>query len=71
MVGKGDKVKVDNPNWCKQCGICIEVCPVEVFKLGEDHIQIEDLDNCIGCENCELSCPDYVLKVVNENERQE
>lgn len=71
MVGKGDKVKVDNPNWCKRCGICIEVCPVEVFKQGEHHIQVKNLDNCIGCENCELSCPDYVLKVVNENERQE
>ncbi|MGM0420769.1 MAG: 4Fe-4S dicluster domain-containing protein [Bacillota bacterium] len=67
MAGKG-KVKIDRPDWCKVCGICIEVCPVEVLELGQNRIQIAELDNCIGCENCELSCPDYVLKVVDDDE---
>ncbi len=68
MVAKKGRVKVARPDWCKTCGICIEVCPVEVLELGQDRIQISYLENCVGCENCELSCPDFVLKVVNEDE---
>ncbi len=69
-MGKDDVVAVENPDWCKRCGICVEVCPVEVLEVGEKRIQIEHPDNCIGCENCEFSCPDYVLKVVKKNAKQ-
>jgi len=68
VVAKKGRVKLVKPDWCKTCGICIEVCPVEVLELGQDRIKIVYPENCVGCENCELSCPDFVLKVVDENE---
>jgi len=67
-VAKRGKVNLARPDWCKACGICVEVCPVEVLELGPERIEIAYPDNCVGCENCELSCPDFVLKVVKEND---
>ncbi|MFW5787340.1 MAG: 4Fe-4S binding protein [Halanaerobiales bacterium] len=67
-MAKGDKVKLDNPEWCKRCGVCVKVCPTDVLALGQDRVEVVAYDKCIGCENCELSCPDFVLKVVAENE---
>ncbi|RCW48674.1 MULTISPECIES: 4Fe-4S binding protein [unclassified Halanaerobium] len=67
-MAKGDKVTLANSGWCKRCGICVHVCPTDVLKLGQDRVEIDDIDKCIGCENCELSCPDFVLKVVKVNE---
>ena len=67
-MGKGDKVTLANPDWCKRCGICVDICPTDVLTLGQDRVEIDNLDKCIGCENCELSCPDFVLKVVENDE---
>jgi len=66
QLAKGEKVKLRHPDWCKVCGICVSVCPTDVLELGQDRVEIADIDSCIGCENCELSCPDFVLKVVKE-----
>ncbi len=66
MAVKG-KIEIIHPDWCKACGICIYVCPTDVFALVSDKIVIEKGDNCIGCGNCELSCPDFVLKVVDDD----
>jgi 2-oxoglutarate ferredoxin oxidoreductase subunit delta len=63
-MARGDKVQIENPDWCKQCGICVSVCPTDVLKLGDNGIEIINLNSCIGCEQCALICPDFVLKVV-------
>ncbi len=49
---------------CKACGICIELCPDEVFdrdKLG--YPVIARPDQCSQCLLCELHCPDFALEV--------
>jgi len=36
------QVTLDNTNSaCIQCGICIEVCPLEVLSIGENGAQVE------------------------------
>ena len=67
-MAKDGKVIISEPDWCKRCGICVKVCPTDVLALGEDRVEIKDLESCVACENCELSCPDFVLKVVNDDE---
>ncbi len=52
---------------CKRCGICIKICPKEVFdqeKLG--YPIISRIDDCTGCGLCEQHCPDFALWVQNE-----
>lgn len=60
-----------NQNLCKQCGICIEFCPKNVFLQNEDGtILPKNVKNCIGCKMCEMRCPDFaILMEVTENEK--
>jgi 2-oxoglutarate ferredoxin oxidoreductase subunit delta len=50
-------------NWCKSCGICMELCPQEV--LGADEVTKKVIliasEKCNGCGLCEIACPDYVF----------
>lgn len=47
--------------WCKGCGICVAFCPKNVLKLTNEKVDIQDLDSCIKCGQCELRCPDYAI----------
>ena len=67
-MARGDRVEIENPDWCKNCEICVSVCPTDVLIKGRDRVEITDLEKCIGCQNCELICPDFVLKVVGSDE---
>ena len=42
---------------CTACETCIERCPMEALKMGEDNIPELDLDRCIGCGVCATGCP--------------
>jgi 2-oxoglutarate ferredoxin oxidoreductase subunit delta len=49
---------------CKACGVCIELCPDEVFgrdKLGFPVLEREEA--CRQCLLCELHCPDFAIEV--------
>ena len=65
-MGKGDRVHLLHPDWCKGCGICIEVCPADVLALKNEKISIINLEKCTSCKNCEFICPDFVLRVVDK-----
>ena len=43
---------------CVNCkyGDCVEVCPVECFYEGDDHLYIHP-DECIDCGACVPECP--------------
>jgi len=66
------KVKVD---WtkCNGDGVCVEVCPVEVFEL-QDLPKYPDTkksvpvkaDDCILCMACVTSCPTEAITVEEE-----
>lgn len=50
--------------WCKGCGLCIAFCPKQVFEEDHDHHPVvTHPENCIGCEWCEIHCPDFAISV--------
>ena len=60
---------------CKSCDICVEVCPsgtlamrVEVNSIQGKMISIINPQSCIGCNACELSCPDFAIHVADRKD---
>lgn len=63
------KIKL-NQHWCKGCGLCIEICPknvydreVNVSAKGFREIIIKNPDACNQCMLCELLCPDLAITI--------
>jgi len=55
---------------CKECGICISVCPTKVLiksnilnRNGYRPPEPVNIDKCIGCRLCEYNCPDFAIYV--------
>lgn len=54
---------------CKGCELCIEACPQDSIALSKQinkkgyHYAVLVQDNCTGCINCALVCPDAVITV--------
>ena len=55
-----------NLEWCKACGICIEICPKEVLSKKEGYPEVNDETKCNKCKLCELSCPDFAIEIREE-----
>lgn len=51
------------PEKCKRCGMCLEVCPRDVFAMGDKSIAIADRDACMECGACSRNCPFGALEV--------
>jgi 2-oxoglutarate ferredoxin oxidoreductase subunit delta len=57
---------------CKGCELCVEACPQDSLKLSKEinkigyHYAVLIQDNCTGCINCALVCPDAVITVYRE-----
>jgi NAD-dependent dihydropyrimidine dehydrogenase PreA subunit len=41
---------------CTGCGICLDVCPHDVFKLNSKHVVIQNRDACMECGACSRNC---------------
>jgi len=61
-------------NRCKECGLCINICPTKVLEVGDKpnlkgYLATKPAhpEKCIGCRLCEYICPDYVL-VIKESD---
>ncbi len=48
---------------CTGCGMCIEVCPHEVFALQDGKAIILDRDRCMECGACVNNCAFGALRV--------
>lgn len=46
-----------NREKCVGCGLCVDVCPHDVFALAEGKAGIEKRENCMECGACALNCP--------------
>lgn len=65
-----------NEDYCKGvdgCGICLWICPRDVFDRSDSLTargvrppQVPRIEDCIGCENCMLYCPDLAIVVIKE-----
>ena len=49
---------------CKACGICVSLCPKNVFDRAADgKAVVARPEECIGCVTCEMHCPDFCVEV--------
>ncbi|HUL44495.1 MAG TPA: 4Fe-4S dicluster domain-containing protein [Bacteroidota bacterium] len=60
---------------CKGCELCIDACPQESLALSKEintlgyHYAVLVKDNCTGCVNCALVCPDAVITVYRASKK--
>ncbi len=64
-----------NTSNCKACDICVSVCPSGVLGMKYEvtstlgaMISVEHPEACIGCSECELSCPDFAIYVADKKD---
>ena len=48
---------------CNGCGMCINVCPHNVFSMNGKSAEILNLNSCMECGACELNCQAAAIKV--------
>lgn len=60
---------------CKACDICVSVCPAGVLSMQAEPtstlgamISVIAPESCIGCNECELTCPDFAIYVADKKE---
>ncbi len=64
------KKAIINKEFCKGCGMCVAVCPVNALVIGETFnksgtkiAELRDEEKCIGCGRCFMICPDFAIEV--------
>lgn len=74
------KAPENTPVWvdevrCKACDICVSVCPAGVLAMRPEPtstlgamLTIIEPSSCIGCNDCELNCPDFAIYVADKSE---
>ena len=77
-VNPGNQPVWVNTSNCKACDICVSVCPSGVLAMVYEvsstlgaMISIQHPESCIGCNECELSCPDFAIYVADKKEYKE
>jgi len=48
---------------CMGCGMCLAVCPQEVFVMAHGKARISEQDACMECGACMMNCPAGVIWV--------
>ena len=48
---------------CNGCGMCVKVCPHNVFELSGKKSHIVRFDYCMECGACSLNCPEHAITV--------
>ncbi|MDD3627360.1 MAG: pyruvate kinase [bacterium] len=56
---------------CLTCGICEELCPVNIFNVELKYMRInrKNLNNCLGDMICVKHCPVKALKITKKGEK--
>ena len=52
-----------NTSKCTGCGTCVDVCPMQVFKLENKKASVVNAKECIGCRACEAQCEAQCITV--------
>lgn len=55
-----------NPSLCNRCGMCVEVCPFNVWELPEEGPAVlARVENCTNCTACAKNCLGDAIAVLN------
>jgi len=60
VIELSEKIMKDDEK-CIHCGLCISLCPMDVFKLNEEYKVVADVERCIHCGFCVSACPRKAL----------
>ncbi|WP_346665402.1 ferredoxin family protein [uncultured Mailhella sp.] len=52
-----------DPEKCVNCGTCVKICPLDVFRAGETTPEICYREDCQSCFLCQIYCPKDAIKV--------
>ncbi|MDD5170233.1 MAG: mercury methylation ferredoxin HgcB [Syntrophales bacterium] len=55
-------LKLDE-NKCTGCGMCLEVCPHDVFTINGKRLAVGNRDACMECGACSRNCPFEAISV--------
>lgn len=55
--------KIVDSDLCTGCGVCVGICPRDVFEMKDSKASCKDVDACIDCGLCEKCCPSYGYKL--------
>jgi ferredoxin len=55
-------LQLDNEK-CNGCGMCVKVCPHEVFELSGRKSHIIRRDYCMECGACAMNCTEGAISV--------
>ncbi|BBA69940.1 mercury methylation ferredoxin HgcB [Geobacter sulfurreducens] len=48
---------------CVGCGMCVEVCPHQVFRFEGSKAKVVARDDCMECGACAVNCPASAIRV--------
>jgi NAD-dependent dihydropyrimidine dehydrogenase PreA subunit len=48
---------------CIACGMCLKVCPHEVFIFENNKVKLSKKDLCMECGACSKNCPVNAIEV--------
>lgn len=66
LVGGGSKACSYG---CLGLGSCVQVCPFDAIKMGEDAIPVVDEEKCTACGHCVSACPRNLIKLIPVSKR--
>lgn len=46
---------------CVKCGLCAQICPLDVIKIEQKCIIVKYPDECWHCRACAIDCPKQAI----------